>query len=317
VIVVDRLKDGPVELPGPVVASIGNFDGVHVGHRAIMGQLESRASELGGSTVVITFSPHPLRILAPERAPRLLSTREQKLELLEGLGVGAVYVVPFDRTFADMPAESFVLEVLVRRVQVSEVLVGPDFRFGRGRAGDVRLLQRMGAEHGFSAAPVAPVLLGGERISASRIRDALSVGDVADAARLLGRPFALAGTIVHGEGRGRSLLFPTANLSVENEFLPARGVYISRTSWSGGEHTGLTNVGIRPTFGDRRLVVETFLPGFEGDLYGERASLALLERLRDERKFSSPEDLRGQIERDIDVYRRWLASRASTAGGGP
>ncbi len=294
---------------GPVVATMGNFDGLHRGHREIMNRITRRAAETGGTATVITFHPHPLRVIAPDRAPRLLLTRDQKLALLEEMGVEAVLVIPFDLEFASMPAEAFAREILVDRVGVGEIHVGEDFRFGRNRAGDVELLRRLGRRWGFGTESVPPVMDGGERISASRIRRELSRGRVEEAHRLLGRPFQLVGTIVHGEGRGRTVLVPTANLSPENEFLPARGVYFTRLRWRGGDVPGLTNLGTRPTFGGRRITVETFLPGFAGDLYGERVRLDFLRRHREERRFESARELMDQIFRDLEAFEAWKSAR--------
>ncbi|RMG42570.1 MAG: riboflavin biosynthesis protein RibF [Acidobacteria bacterium] len=308
-----RLARGIDEFRPPagraVVATIGNFDGVHRGHQRIMARVAERAGALGGLPLVVTFEPHPLRILAPDRAPRLLMTREQKLAALEAAGIEAVVILPFDRDLATMPAEVFARDLLGGRLGVRELYIGPDFRFGRGRAGDLELLRRIGRAVGFSADAVPPVMDGGERISASRIRRLLSEGRASEAARLLGRPFALVGTVVHGEGRGRPLLVPTANLAPENEFLPARGVYVTQAAWAGREAFGLTNVGTRPTFGDRRLVVETFLPGLDEDLYGRRLELRFLDRLRDERRFDTAADLRRQIESDLESFEAWRRGR--------
>ncbi len=303
--VVRRLEELSGTAPGGVVATIGNFDGLHLGHQAIMARVTSRAAELDLASAVITFHPHPLRVLRPERAPRLMLTGAQKQALVGQAGIDAMVVLPFHRRLADMPAEAFVEQVLVRGLGVKELYVGPDFRFGRDRAGDVELLTRLGRSHGFLARGVEPVLHEGRRISASAIRQLLADGHVAEANSLLGRPFTLVGTIVHGEGRGTTLLVPTANLAPENQFLPARGVYITRTRWSERSVLGVTNIGIRPTFGFRRIVVETFLVDFEGDLYGERVELEVLERLREERKFGSAAELRAQIQRDIETFRVW------------
>lgn len=291
----------------PLVATVGNFDGLHRGHQAIMARIVGRAKEWGGLSAAVTFDPHPRRLLDPGRAPRVMLTRFQKLALLEGCGLDAVAVLPFDMALAAMPAEEFAREILAARLHVTEVHVGADFRFGRGRAGDLALLAALGGELGFTAVPVEPVLYEDERISTSRVRAALIEGNVAQAAAMLGHPFALAGTIVHGEGRGGAVLVPTANLAPENDFLPARGVYITRTVLGAERIPGLTNIGTRPTFGDHRIVIETFLPGFARDIYGERVELQLVERLRDERKFDSPQDLLAQIRRDLETFDRWRA----------
>ncbi len=299
------------ELGGrPVVLTIGNFDGVHRGHRTILARVTERARALGAVPAVLSFHPHPLRVLVPERAPRLMQTGEQKRQLFEEHGIEAYIELPFDRALANMPAESFVREILAEGIGVREIYIGPDFRFGRGRAGDVDLLARMGEELGFAAEGIEPVMDGQVRISASHIRELLGRGEVEEAARLLGRPFTLIGTVVHGEGRGSEILVPTANLAPENQFLPARGVYVTRTRRGDDAILGLTNVGIRPTFGYRRIVVETFLLDFEGDLYGERVELELLAHVRDERKFDNPQALMEQIQLDIAFFRQWTAENA-------
>jgi len=309
VIVLRELPDQRITDSRPVVATLGNFDGIHLGHQAIMREVIAGARTCDGLPTVITFHPHPLRLLAPEKAPRLMLTGQQKEQLLAELGIEALIVIPFDRALANMPAEDFVREILHHRLGVHRLLVGPDYRFGRGRAGGVSLLARLGSQLGFEATAIAPVLVDGDRVSASRIRELLSRGAVSDAATLLARPFSLVGTIVHGEGRGTNLLVPTANLAPENQFLPARGVYVTRTRWPGGAWEGVTNVGIRPTFGYRRIVVETFLVDFEGDLYGQRIELDFLERLRDEKHFASAQELKEQIDRDLLAFDDWRRVR--------
>ncbi|MBP7147899.1 MAG: riboflavin biosynthesis protein RibF [Acidobacteria bacterium] len=300
----------PDDLPRPgqrrTVLTIGTFDGLHHGHQVILGRVTERARALDADAALVTFHPHPLRVLAPDRAPRLLLTVEQKLALLEQAGLDLVAVLPFDRALATMPAEVFARETLARRLRAVEVYVGPDFRFGRGRAGNLDLLRRLGPGLGFTADAPGLVLDRGARISASRIRGELSQGNVAEATRLLGRAYRLVGTIVHGEGRGRNVLVPTANLAAENEFLPARGVYVTRTLRPAGQAVdGVTNIGTRPTFGESRITVETFLPGFTGDLYGERVELEFHVRLRDEKMFETPADLMAQIRRDLEEFERW------------
>lgn len=307
-IVLTRFEDLDFAGGRPVIATIGNFDGLHRGHQAIMARVTARAREVGGLSVAITFDPHPRRVLDPEHAPRIMLTRAQKIELFRNLGLDAVAVLPFDRALAAMPAEQFAREVLCRRLRATELHVGEDFRFGRGRAGGLDLLREIGSACGFTLEPVPAVIEDGQRISTSRVRQALSEGEVDQAARMLGRPFVLVGTIVHGEGRGGAVLVPTANLAPENDFLPGRGVYITRTRLAQQAVPGLTNIGTRPTFGDHRLVVETFLPGFEGDLYGRRVDLEFVQRLRDERRFDSPRDLMAQIQRDLEAFEAWRAA---------
>lgn len=291
----------------PVVATLGNFDGLHRGHMAIMQTVLERARAISGLATVITFDPHPQRVLFPERAPHLMLTADQKTRILSAAGLDATIVLPFDRALATLTAERFVREILLDRIGVKQVHIGPDFRFGAQRAGDVAMLTRLGAESGFTTHAAQAVHDNGERVSASRIRRLLSAGEVDDARALLGRPFALVGTIVHGEGRGKRQLVPTANLAPENEFLPATGVYITRFRGGGAPIPGVTNVGVRPTFGDRRLTVETYLPGFDGHLYGQRIELEFLQRLREEQKFDSSELLLAQIKHDLTAFERYVA----------
>lgn len=290
-----------------IVATIGNFDGLHLGHQAIMRTIVDRARATNGLATVVTFHPHPLRVVKPERAPRLMLTEEQKLAVLREQGVDAVCVIPFDRRIAEMPAEAFAQEILAERIGVDEIHVGPDFRFGRGRVGSVELLASIGRDLGFEAHAVPPVHDGDERVSASRIRHTLEEGEVDVAHRLLGRPFMLVGTIVHGEGRGRKVLLPTANLAPENEFIPGRGVYVTRMTLPNRVLHGLTNVGMRPTFGGKRITIETFLSGFAGDVYGARVQLEFLARIREERRFDTPEQLMQQIWTDIEAFEAWCA----------
>jgi riboflavin kinase/FMN adenylyltransferase len=297
----------------PVVATLGNFDGLHRGHLAIVERVIEQARQLGGIPTVVTFDPHPQRVLYPERAPHLMLTSDQKARLVARAGIEALVVIPFDRPLAQKSAEQFVAEVLVPRIEPRELYVGPEFRFGSARGGDVQLLAQLGARFGFTAAAVEAVHDSGERISASRIRAELEQGRVAEAARLLGRPAALIGTIVHGEGRGKKQLVPTANLAPENEFLPARGVYISRFRRGEVAIPGVTNIGVRPTFGDRRLTIETYLPGFDGDLYGQRVELELLERLRDERRFETVEALLEQIQKDLAAFTAYFSAPGASS----
>jgi riboflavin kinase/FMN adenylyltransferase len=307
--VVDR--DGRFDQPAdrPVIATIGNFDGLHRGHRAIMDRIVTGANERSGIATVLTFDPHPLSVLAHDRAPGMILAREQKLEMLERWGVDAVVDLPFDHAMANMTPEEFVDAVLVGQVRVSEVHVGVDFRFARNRSGSVQVLQRLGADRGFTAATVPAVLEGGERISASRIRRLLGEGAIDEVNLLLGRSYELVGMVVAGAGRGKGLDFPTANVAPRNEVLPARGVYVTETRWGDDGAFGLTNVGVRPTFGEDALVVETYLPDFDGDLYGREVQVAFLRRVRDELAFPSPEALKEQIRRDLEVFRAFIASR--------
>jgi riboflavin kinase/FMN adenylyltransferase len=304
------------ELRRPVL-TIGNFDGLHVGHRAIMKTVIGRARDLGGEAVVYTFDPHPRKVLHPDRAPRLLTTLDQKLELLEEIGIDVAIVEPFDRDFAEIEPQRFVQEYIHRRIRPMEVYVGYDFHFGRDREGSMRLLTETGPRLGFSVTIYPEVTIDGRDVNSTRIRELLEEGDVVEARRLLGRPFRVRGIVVEGQRRGRTLGFPTANLAPLNEVLPRAGVYAGWTRFvdegdpaRGTEVPTVTNVGLRPTFDDDMgFVAEAHLIDFEGDVYGRRVDLSFERRLRAERKFEGPEALKEQIQRDVAEARRWLGSQ--------
>lgn len=299
------------------VLTIGNFDGLHVGHRAIMRTVLTRARDLGGEAVVYTFEPHPTKVLRPDRAPQLLTTLDQKIELLEEIGVDVAIFEPFDREFAEIEPETFVREYIHRRIRPMEVYVGYDFRFGRDREGSMRLLTEMGPRLGFSVTIIPEVTIDGRDVNSTRIRELLRQGDVRETQRLLGRPFCTRGIVVEGMRRGRTLGFPTANIAPQNEVLPEAGVYAGWTRFvddgdppRGTEIPTVTNVGLRPTFDDDLgLVAEAHLIDFEGNLYGRRIELSFERRLRGERKFSGPEALKKQIQKDVVEARRWLRSQ--------
>jgi len=296
------------------VLTIGNFDGLHVGHRAIMRTVVARARDLGGEAVVYTFEPHPRKVLRPDQPPQLLTTLDQKIDLLDGMGVDVAIFEPFDREFAAMEPESFVREYIHRQIRPMEVYVGYDFRFGRDREGSMRLLTEMGPRLGFSVTIIPEVTIDGRDVNSTRIRELLSQGDVRETQRLLGRPFCTRGIIVEGRRRGRTLGFPTANIAPQNEVLPGAGVYAGYARFvddgdpvRGEEFPAVTNVGWRPTFDDDMgFVAEAHLIDFEGDLYGRRIDLSFEHRLRSERKFAGPEELKTQIRKDVAEARRWL-----------
>ncbi len=304
------------ELRRPVL-TIGNFDGLHVGHRAIMKTVLGRARDLGGEAVVYTFDPHPRKVLRPESAPQLLTTLDQKLELLEEMGIDVAIVEPFDREFAELDPQAFVREYIHRRIRPMEVYVGYDFHFGRDREGSMRLLTETGPRLGFSVTIFPEVTIDGRDVNSTRIRELIGQGEVAEAGRLLGRPFRVRGRVVEGQRRGRTLGFPTANLEPHNEVMPEAGVYAGWTRFvddgdpaRGREIPTVTNVGQRPTFEDGRgFVAEAHLIDFSGDVYGRSIELSFERRLRRERRFDGPDALREQIQRDVVEARRWLESR--------
>jgi riboflavin kinase/FMN adenylyltransferase len=281
------------------VATIGNYDGVHLGHRAILKSVADRARDLGEVSLLITFDPHPLSVVAPERRPRLIDTRRQKLEQLESTGLDAVLILSFTPALAALSGERFFDEVLGSQVLLSAVHVGANFRFGRGRSGGLDLLRRIGAERGFDVVEVPAVSLGDRVVSSSTIRALIGDGDVTTAGRMLGRSYALLGEVVPGDGRGRGLSFPTANLRVRNELVPKTGVYVTETFFDAMRYPSVTNVGTRPTFDDSRLTVETHLLDFEGDLYSKEIEVRFMARIRDESRFPGPDALSDQIARDL------------------
>jgi riboflavin kinase / FMN adenylyltransferase len=293
--------------PSPAVA-IGNFDGVHRGHRALADAVVGRVRERGGTAIVLSFDPHPARVLRPDGAPATLYTLAQRAEILGRFGVDVLAVQRFDAALSSLSAEAFVRSVLVERLSARFVVVGESFRFGRGRGGDLALLRSEGERHGFDVAGLPPVTWEGSPASSSRVREALAAGEVRVATGLLDRAFHVDGEVVHGEGRGRTIGVPTANLAVENETRPAHGVYVGHASWEGAPaHDCVVNIGLRPTFGGLTTSVEAHLLDFDGDLYGLRLRVAFLERLRAERRFPGPAALVAQIREDISRARATVA----------
>jgi riboflavin kinase/FMN adenylyltransferase len=281
-----------------VVASIGNYDGVHRGHRAILDSVVRAAREGGRASLLITFEPHPLGVVNPERRPRLLQTRRQKLDALEGTGLDGVLILDFDGETAALDGESFFTRVLEPSIDFAAIHVGENFRFGNGRTGDLELLKRVGDRSGFEVRGIAPVTIDGQTVSSTAIRRAVEAGRVEDARRVLGRPFAMVGEVVRGEGRGTIMDFPTANLDVGNEIVPSNGVYITEVSVLASRRPAVTNVGVRPTFGGKVVHVETHLLHFDGDLYAETMEVRFLVRLREEMQFPGPIELADQVARD-------------------
>lgn len=291
------------------VLTLGNFDGVHLGHQAIVRQAAETAARLGGRAVALTFHPHPVAVLAPDRAPPLIHPLRERLALLAELGAAIIVVQRFTPAFAALDPEAFVRDFLLRHLELVHAVVGYNVTFGRGRAGTVETLRALGARYGFAVDEVGPVTVGGERVSSTTLRDALAVGDVRRAARLLGRPYALRGRVVLGEQRGRTLGFPTANLRYRTGLmLPADGVYAARVQVDGVARGGVVNIGMRPTFGARRRTVEAHLFDFSGDLYGRWMTVEMIERLRGEQRFSGPAALAQAIAEDVARARALLVA---------
>lgn len=284
--------------------AVGNFDGVHVGHAAIVATLRATARRLGVPAVALTFDPHPASVLRPEAAPTPLTTPARRAELLAALGVDAVLVQPADVQLMSLPAESFYTDVLRGRLAATALVEGQDFRFGAGRRGDVTVLREWCVADGLSLEVVAPVMAGTEPVSSSRIRGLIAVGDLRGANALLTAAFRLTGTVVQGARRGAGLGFPTANLASIATLVPAQGVYAARAAVVDANgvrmlHAAAVHIGPNVSFGESAVSVEAHLVGFSGDLYGHRLDVDFLERLRDTRRFDSVADLKAQLAADV------------------
>ena len=285
----------------PVVMTIGNFDGVHRGHQAILRRVRERAAEMGALSAVLTFFPHPARVVRPEAAPLLIETLPQRLRNLEAQGAQAALVVRFDAETARIAAEDFARIFLGEAMRARGVLVGENFRFGHRQAGDVKMLSALGGTYGFEVGVVPPVEEDGAIISSSGIRQAVREGRVEAAQKMLGRAFALAGEIRPGTGVGRKLVVPTLNLETAQELLPKNGVYATEAVVQGNVYRAATNIGTRPTFEGTRLAIESHLLGFSGELKEGPLELRFHRRLREERKFSGAEELKAQVLRDVEA----------------
>ncbi|MCU0573129.1 MAG: bifunctional riboflavin kinase/FAD synthetase [Syntrophobacteraceae bacterium] len=295
--------------------TIGNFDGVHRGHQALFQRVKDWAARLQGQSVVMTFNPHPLEVFRPGNGPAFITTHERKLELIAQAGIEVTIVVPFDRTFAQTPATDFVKELLVDRIGIRAIVVGHDYRFGKGREGDIDFLRKMAERYAFDVDAVSGIDVEGTIVSSTLIRQCIHGGDLREAGRLLGRPYEIKGTVVKGRNRGARLLgFPTANIDMASHAAPKRGVYAVQVEIDGRLYGGAANLGYNPTFGDTALSLEVHILDFSDDVYGKSITVRFIDRLRDERKFSGIEELTQQISRDVEIARQILLTRAP---GGP
>jgi riboflavin kinase/FMN adenylyltransferase len=295
-------------VPGPVYLAIGVFDGVHLGHRAVLLRALADARAGGGTAVAVTFDPHPAKILRPQYAPRLLTASDHKLQLIHGLGIETVLVIPFTAEFAATPPEDFVLQLHAACHPLREICVGHEWCFGRGRAGNLEMLRKMGDQLGYDEVGVPAVEVDGEIVSSTAIRAAVETGDLKRAALLLGRDYSVLGTVIHGNRLGRSIGFRTANLSAHNEQFPPNGVYAVTAVFRGRRLKGVVNLGVRPTIAsatDERLL-ELHLLDFDEEIYGEDVEVTFLTCLRPEQKFPSLDALKAQIAQDIAAARQIL-----------
>jgi len=294
-----RHIDDPALAFDGLSVTLGNFDGIHVGHQALIKNAVDDGQRLGVRSAVLTFEPHPLRVLAPERAPKMLLTHKDKMQLLQSLGVDCVVVQQFDRSFAAIGAEEFVRKYLVERLRAKKVWVGKDLRFGKGRAGDIDKLRAWGLQSGFDVGMVEPVMVCGERVSSSRIRELIGNGEVAAVQPMLARYYFVSGKVVAGHRRGRQLGFPTANIASRAEVVPHDGIYATLFHLGENILPSVTSIGLNPTFGAGPRTIESYILNFDREIYGESVKLSFLARLRGEQKFTSVESLIEQIRRDV------------------
>ena len=311
---IDELRS----LPGSTHLSIGVFDGLHIGHQAVIGRALESSRQTSGNAVVVTFDPHPVRVLRPEKAPRLLTSTRHKVKLIEKLGVDAVLLLDFTLEFSRTPPETFIEKLVRASNRLSQICVGQEWTFGADRSGSIRLLEEMAPKLGFQVVSVPPVVVGDRVISSTLIRSAVECGDLESAAKYLGRDFTILGTVTEGRQLGRRLGFPTANLRAHNELFPPNGVYAAKAWFRENEYGGVVNIGVRPTIenetGER--ILELHLFDFDQQIYGEDVEVAFLEYLRLEHKFSGVEELQAQIQRDAEKARQvWEISLENTKRG--
>ncbi|OGW30227.1 MAG: riboflavin biosynthesis protein RibF [Nitrospirae bacterium GWC2_42_7] len=290
------------------IITLGNFDGLHLGHQELIRMVTERAKETGAVSMVITFRPHPLKILAPEKCPPLISIYEEKIEFFEKLGIDVLVKIPFTMEFSSMPPRDFAKNILGDLLGAKEIFVGYNYRFGKGREGNIQKLREFGNEFGFTVREIEQISFNSEVISSTRIRQLLGEGEVEDAAKLLGRPYAITGVVVKGDGRGKLIGFPTANIASKHMIIPADGVYAARILARDKYYDGVLNIGMRPTFNKHETTIEAHIFDFNEDLYGEEISLFFIKRIRDEKKFANVEELISQIKKDINIAKTVLAS---------
>lgn len=290
-----------------IVLTIGNFDGLHLGHQKILQKVIERARSKNGTSAVLTFEPHPAKVLHPYKELRIITPFKEKARLIDALGIDILLCLTFDKKLADMEAEDFIRDVIVERIGATEVIVGHNYRFGRKRKGTIELLQRRGKRYGFRTVVIRNKILSGTIVSSSRIRDLISHGKVHEALHLLGRPYMIEGRVIKGKGRGARLLnIPTANLETAYELIPAKGVYVVKVSVDDSVYGGVMNIGENPTFCNGSLSLEVHILDFSGDLLGSMIKVNFLKRLRGEKRFPDIETLRKAILNDINSVRKIL-----------
>ena len=288
------------------VLTIGNYDGLHLGHRRIIGRIQEKARDLNGTSMLMTFHPHPLTILRPDKCIGLITPLHVKKRLIEEAGIDVLIIIPFTDDFRHITPEAFVDNLLVKKLGIKGLIVGYDFKFGKEGKGNIEYLAPLSTEYGFFIESQGAITLDGEKVGSNRIRKMIQEGDVGKAALHLGRPYMIEGTVVKGEGRGRTIGFPTINLKTEFPLIPKRGVYITDVDVGGKRYPAVTNIGYNPTFDGQSLTIETYILDFSGDLYDRNIALYFLERVRDEVRFSSVDELKERIWKDVDTAREYF-----------
>lgn len=305
--IIHDLHSLPEEFKNAYV-TIGNFDGVHLGHKPLFEMLIQEARKDNRKALVITFHPHPKAVLHPEIRPfYLITTIEEKISLLEKTGIDGLILLPFSTAFAQITAEEFIREILWSTLQIKKIFIGHDYTFGKNKGGNEALLREMGKELGFEVISIDAVVLDGDVVSSTRLRHAILEGDVKLSAKLLGRPYNISGVVVRGKNRGATLGFPTANVKPDKELLPENGVYAVIIEIDGARHPGVLNIGYNPTFSGGDLSVEVFIINFDKRIYGKKLNILFIERIRNEKRFETPEKLVAQIKKDIQKAKKILA----------
>ncbi len=292
------------------VLTIGNYDGVHLGHQKILSMVGKKAEEIGGTSMVMTFDPHPVKVIAPEKNVKLLTTPEEKARLIAKMGIDVLLFITFTKEFSQIAPDEFISEILVKKLNIREVIVGANYSFGKSKKGNIDLLRKRGKEFGFHATAVQDVMLHGNIVSSSSIRSLLLKGAVQDVITYLGRAYSILGTVIKGKGRGKSILnIPTANITSPVEIAPKEGVYAVRVGYKGSIYDGVANIGKNPTFGNTDVSYEVHLFGFSGDLIGESLRIYFIDRIRNERTFPDVATLEKQIREDMDIAGKILIAK--------
>jgi riboflavin kinase / FMN adenylyltransferase len=288
------------------VLTIGNYDGLHLGHRRIIEKIQEKAFDLNGTSMLMTFHPHPLTILRPDKCIGLITPLHVKKRLIEEAGIDVLIIIPFTDDFRHVTPEAFVDDLLVKKLGIKGLIVGYDFKFGKEGKGNVEYLASLSTEYGFFFEIQGAITFDGEKVGSNRIRKMIQEGDVGKAALHLDRPYMIEGTVVKGEGRGRTIGFPTINLKTEFPLIPKRGVYITDVDVGGKRYPAVTNIGYNPTFDGQSLTIETYILDFSGDLYDRNIALYFLERVRDEVRFSGVDELKERIWKDVEAAREYF-----------